>query len=390
MRLKKIIKNELKGKRVLIRLDFNVPMAAGKIKEDFKIVKGLETISFLLKNKCKVVIISHLGQPKNGYDKDFSLKQISQHLSFLLSRKVEFLSYDKFNKFSDIRKKIDNDINLEKDVFVLDNIRFFDGESRNCSRLGKSLSTLADVYVNDAFAVSHRANSSVSSVRKYLPSYSGFLLERELKNMDRALRAEEPLVLIMGGAKISTKVPIIDRLYKKSSNILLGGALINSFYKAKGYNVGKSLIDDSSLKIVEKYLKSKKIVLPIDLLVLAKEGARKVRRVRKVDEVLDTDIIYDIGPETISHFSKYIKKAQTIIWNGPMGMFEDERFRRGTVMVASQVASRAKGRAYGLVGGGETVQALKMSEMESYVDWVSTGGGAMLDYLSGEKLPGIN
>jgi len=391
MKLQKLDKNKIKNKRVLLRCDFNVPISAGKIREDFKIKQSLKTILFLLNNNCEVVLLSHLGQPKNGFDKKFSLKPISIYLSKILARKIEFLSYDKYSKFSDIKKEINLKSKSGQKIFLLDNIRFFNGEDRDCLRLGKSLAGLADVYVNDAFAVSHRANSSVSAVRKDIPCFAGFLLSKELENLEKIIKPKKPLVLVMGGAKIASKAPIIKKLYDKSAYILLGGALVNNFFRAKGFNIGKSLFDEGSDKIVKTYLNSKKIVLPIDVVVGFNDSSGKViKKVKKVNEVSENDFIYDIGPETITLFSKYIKKAKTVVWNGPMGKFEDNNFKKGTIMIASQIATHARGSAFGIVGGGETVEALNLSGMSSYMDWVSTGGGAMLDYLSGEKMPGIN
>lgn len=391
MKLQKLEKNKIKNKRVLLRCDFNVPISAGKIREDFKIKQSLKTIIFLLNNNCELILVSHLGQPKDGFDKKFSLKPIADYLSKILARKIEFLSYNKYSKFNDIKREINLKTKVGQKVFLLDNIRFFKGEDRDCQRLGKSLAGLADVYVNDAFAVSHRANSSVSAVRKNIPSFAGLLLSKELKNLDKIINPKKPLVLVMGGAKIATKLPIIKKLYHKSAHILLGGALANNFFKAKGLSIGKSLFDQGADQIVKDYLNSKKIILPVDVVVGSYNSKKKiVRKVKKINEITENEFIYDIGPETISLFSKYIKKSKTVVWNGPMGKFEDGDFKKGTIMIATQVATHARGSSFGVVGGGETVEALNLSKMSSYVDWVSTGGGAMLSYLSGDKMPGID
>lgn len=391
MKIKKLDKNKVKNKRVLLRLDLNVSIKNGKVREDFKIKQSLKTIELLLRNNCQIVIVSHLGRPQEGvFTKKDSLRPVVKHLSTLLSRKIDFLSFDKYSKFKDIRDRITTLSKKGSNIFVLDNIRFFEGEKRDCKRLGKSLATLADVYINDAFAVSHRANSSVSAVRKYIESYSGLLLQKELINLDKVLKPKKPLILVMGGAKVSSKAPIIQNLYKKASYILLGGAIINNFYLAKGYNIGDSMFDPESEKLVKKLLGSKKIILPSDVVVLTKNSkGKEVKIVRKASEIEDGDTVYDIGPETISNFSSYIKKGKTIVWNGPMGMFEDDRFKNGTISIASEVAICSKGVVFGLVGGGETVEALNLSGFSSYVDWVSTGGGAMLNYLAGKKMPGL-
>lgn len=390
MKLKSLKKNykKIEGKTVFLRVDFNVPISNSKIKEDFKINQSLETINFLLKHKCKIILASHLGQPEKSYDAKFSLSPIAKHLSRILSEKIFFLDFKKYNNFKIIKKEIQNN----DAIFLLDNLRFNSGESRNCKKLGKSLASLADIYVNDAFAVSHRANSSVSSIRyNKIPSFMGLLLEKEINNLNKILNPKKPFCIVMGGAKISSKVPIIKKLYKKADYILLGGALVNNFYLAQGFSVGKSLLDKKGSDIVKTFIKSKKIILPIDLVVKTEINKKKsIIRVKKVDDISENDCILDIGPESILMFSRYIDKSQTIVWNGPMGMFEDPNFKKGTVVIARKIASRSKGRAFGVAGGGETVEALSLSGMKSYMDWVSTGGGAMLEYLSGEDMPGIN
>lgn len=388
MHLRKLKPNfkKIAGKTVFLRTDFNVPMDNSKIKEDFKIRQSLETIDFLIKNKCKVILASHLGQPQSGFEAKYSLAPMAKLLSSLLAQKVFFLDFKKIPKFKDIKKKISQ----SEGLFLLDNLRFYDGEERNCKKLGKSLAGLADVYVNDAFAVSHRANSSVSAIRENLPSYAGLLLEKELNSLDKILNPKKPFVIVMGGSKISTKIPIIKKLYNKADYILLGGALANNFYLAQGYDIGRSLFDHDGLKETKNFLNSKKIILPSDVIVQSLDdfGNEKIVS-KKIDEIDDNDTILDIGPESILDFSKYINKAQTIVWNGPMGKFEDSNFRQGTIIIARQIASRSSGRAFGVAGGGETVESLNLSKMKKYMDWVSTGGGAMLAYLAGEKMPGI-
>ncbi|MDD3711074.1 MAG: phosphoglycerate kinase [Patescibacteria group bacterium] len=389
MKLKNLRKNyrQVVDKTVFLRVDFNVVLSSGKLKEDFKIRQSLETINFLLKNKCRLVLASHLGQPKNGFESKYSLALVAKYLEKILDKKVIFFDYREFSKFSEIRKKILSG----GDIFLLDNLRFYNGEERNCKRLAKSLASLADVYVNDAFAVSHRANSSISAIRSNMPSFMGLLLEKEILNLNKILHPKRPSVVVMGGAKISTKIPIIKKLYSKASYILLGGALINDFYLAQGFNIGKSLVDKDGIKLVKRFLNSKKIILPVDVVVRDESSlAKPIISIKKIAEISDNDRILDIGPETILLFSQYIKKAQTIVWNGPLGMFEDEKFKKGTVIIAREIASRASGRAFGVCGGGETVEALNSSGMSQYMDFVSTGGGAMLSYLAGEKMPGIN
>jgi len=389
MKLKSLTGNikAIKNKKVFLRVDFNVPISGNKIKEDFKIKQSLETINFLLKNNCQIILASHLGQPNNGFEARYSLSPIAKYLSKILKEKIFFLDFKNFSDFKNIREKINK--NKEIKIFLLDNLRFYPGEERDCKRLGKSLASLADVYINDAFAVSHRANSSVSSIRLKKPSFMGFLLEKEIINLNRILKPKKPFVVIMGGSKISTKIPIIKKLYNKSNFILLGGALANNFFLAKGFNIGKSLIDSSGDKIIKEFLNSKKIILPIDVKVLSGGVKNKKISNKIISEISDNDIILDIGVKTIDLFSQYISKAQTIVWNGPMGKFEDVDFKKGTIAIAGDIAIRSRGRAFGVAGGGETVEALNLSKKKKYMDWVSTGGGAMLSYLSGGEMPGI-
>nr|MCU0680433.1 phosphoglycerate kinase [Planctomycetota bacterium] len=248
----------------------------------------------------------------------------------------------------------------------------------------------ADLYVNDAFAVCHREQASVGAIKKFLPAYAGLLLTQEVESLNKVLKPKKPLVSIIGGSKISTKAPLVKKLYAQSNHLLIGGALANNFFLACGYEVGKSLIDKDSIAFAKKYFskskRDKKIILPIDVVV---RNDKKKVTVKKLTAIAKNDMILDIGPESISLFAIYIKKAQTLAWNGPMGKFEEDSFKHGTLAVARLIATRSTGHAFGVVGGGETVEVLKMSKMFEYVDWVSTGGGAMLSYLGGEKMPGL-
>ncbi len=385
MKLKNLKKNidKIKGKTVFLRTDFNVPISSGKIKEDFKIKQSLETIKFLLKNNCKIILASHLGEAGEVYNSKYSLAPIAKYLSRCLATKINFLNFKKFLDFKTIKKEIKS----KNDIFLLDNLRFYPGEKRNCKKLAKSLASLADCYINDAFAVSHRDHSSVSAIRLYLDSYAGLLLEKEILNLNKIFHPQKPFIVIMGGLKISSKLPLIEKLYSKADKILIGGALVNNFYFSQGFNLGDSVVDKNEALLSKKFLKSKKIILASDAIV---QNSNNVIDIKEMSKLSDGDKVLDIGPDSILLFSKYIKKAKTIVWNGPMGMFEDDKFKKGTVIIARKIASRAKGRAFALAGGGETVEALNFSGMKNYMDWVSTGGGAMLSYLSGEKMPGLN
>ncbi len=378
------IKN-IKNKVVFLRVDFNVAIKNGKVMEDYRIIAGLETINFLLERGARLVVATHLGDPKGKPAKEFSVKPVALRLKSLLKKPVKFIP-------EVIGEKVNKAISELKsgELIMLENLRFNSGELINDKKFAKELVAKADIYVNDAFSVCHRKQASVAAVKGYLPSYAGLLLEKEITALNKVLKPTKPLVVIMGGSKISTKAPLISKLYNASNQILLGGALVNNFFKYQKLEIGKSLFDADSLVVVKKFYKGKKlaakIILPVDVVVKTKNGSALVRR---PNEVKSGESILDIGPETISLYSQYIKAAHTLVWNGPMGKFEEPSFKHGTLTTALLVAARSSGKAYGLVGGGETVEALKLTKMEKYIDWVSTAGGAMLTYLGGEKMPGL-
>lgn len=380
--LKKI--SSLSGQTVFLRVDFNVPIKDGKIQEDYRIEAGRETIKFLLAKGARLVIASHLGEPE-GYEAASSLKPVAARLQKLLKRPVKFLPETIGAKVTAAVKAL-----KKGEIVMLENLRFNGGEYKNDAKFAAALAALADIYVNDAFAVCHRDQASVSAIKKYLPSYAGLLLEKEIIALNRVLKPKKPLVVIMGGAKIETKAPLISKLYPAASHILIGGALANNFFKFQGLKIGKSLSDDGSASDIKNFFKGRKlaakIILPQDVVVKTREGRAKVVA---PDAVKAGDTILDIGPATISSFSAYIKKANTLVWNGPLGKFEEASFKSGTMAIAYLIAARSSGLAYGVVGGGETVEALKLTKMSEYVDWLSTAGGAMLAYLSGQKLPGL-
>ena len=376
----------LKNKTVFLRVDFNVALAKGKIKDDYRLIAGLETINFLISKGARLVIASHLGDPKGKPEAAYSLKPVAARLKILLKKPVKLLPEIIGSK---VTKAVTN---LKAgEIIMLENLRFNAGELSNDKKFAQELAKLADIYVNDAFAVSHRAQASVDAIKKYLPSYAGLLLEKELIALNKILKPKKPLIVIMGGAKISTKAPLISKLYKSADKILLGGALANNFFKYQKREIGQSLFDADSLPYVKKFFKkgklTSKIILPPDVVVKTSAGTAQVRRPQ---EVKTNESIFDIGPESISLYARYIKTARTLIWNGPMGKFEEDSYKQGTLSIARLVASRASGAAYGLIGGGETVTALKLTKMAEYVDWVSTAGGAMLTYLGGEKMPGLS
>lgn len=382
----KSIKNykKIKGKKVLLRVDFNVPIKNGQVVDDYRIIRSLDTINYLLDNDCRVILVSHLGKPIPGrYEERFSLKPIVKKITQILKKKIKLI--DDFESLSggNILAGMKNG-----EIVMLENIRYKKGETDNDKKLAKKLAGLADIYINDAFSVCHRAEASVSAIKKYLPFFAGLLLEQEVLNLNKALHPENPLIVLVGGSKIKTKIKLIKNLQKKAHKVLIGGALINNFFKVDGFNVGKSMIDAEYLDFAKK-LNRDNVLLPVDVVVSAGKTGADIR-VRKINEITDSDYIFDIGPETIRLYAREIKKARTIIWNGPMGFFEINIFKNGTMALAQVVGLISKKQSFTVVGGGETVEALRSLGMESGIDWVSTGGGAMLTYLGGEKMPGLD
>ena len=373
----------LENKVVLLRVDFNVPYKEGKIEDDFKMISSLDTIEYLIKHKAKVLILTHFGRPE-GRDGKYSVKPLAVHLKSLLNKPKHSRVQVKFVSDT-IGEKVKKSVSKLKpgNILFLENVRFYKQEKDNDQEFARQLASLADVYVNDAFANSHRAHASMDAIKEYLKPYAGLLLEKEIRNMSDIDR--NGLVVILGGVKTTTKIPLIQRFYGEYSKILLGGALANNFLLNKGMEIGKSLIDKDSLIEIRK-LKKKNIIIPRDVVVSSPSSQT---RVCSVSSLKKKEAIFDIGPDTITLYAKYIKEAKTIIWNGPLGMFEDKQFRMGTLAIARLVAARSRGRAFGIVGGGETVEALKMSKMGEYVDFISSGGGAMLSYLGNKEMPGL-
>ena len=393
----KTIKNlkNLKNKRVLVRVDFNVPVENKKVLEDARMMAVMPTIQFLIKAKAKIILVAHLGRPDGKVVRALRLDPVVAHLSALLDQKVKKLETRdfKFNKKTkDYFKKQIAEM-APGQVMMLDNIRFSPDESKNTGTLAEDLADMADIFVQEGFAVAHRAEASVVGVAKYLPAYAGLLLEKEIKGLEKVMKnAKKPFVFILGGVKVATKAPVVKNLMPKIDNILVGGAIVNTFFKLKGYKVGKSVADDQFIVDVKNCCQHTNIVLPVDLVVGAKDGQKyHVVDVKETPHVIckKDEAIFDIGPKSIELFASYIKKANTIVWNGALGYFEQFPYKTGTLSIARLVASRSKGKAFGVIGGGETLQAMNQVKMSEYVDLVSTGGGAMLEFLSGKKLPGI-
>lgn len=381
---------QLKNKAVLLRVDFNVPMFGKKIRENYKITSSLPTIEYLLKKGARVILITHLGRPDGRAVAEFSLAPVVKELNKLMKargykKKVHFVPAVLGPKAKKARLSL-----LSGEILMLENLRFEKGEEKNDEIFAKELAGGADLLINDAFAVSHREQASVAAIKKYLPAYAGFLLEEEVRALSRVLKPKQPLVSVMGGAKVSDKKFLLEKLYKKSHRMLVGGALANNFLAALGFEVGISLVDKESTKFAKKFIKrgkiDPKIILPREVVVVS-GGQAKVKAVEAIGK---KDKIVDIGPAAITAFAEEIKTAATLIWNGPMGQFEEKRFSFGTLAIGRLIAARSNTPAWGVVGGGETVEAIKLTKMEKYIDWVSTGGGAMLSFLGGEKMPGLS
>jgi len=355
---------DIKGKNVIVRVDFNVPMKGKKIIDDFKIYEIIPTIKHLLKNNARVILISHLGRPE-GKDLKYSLKPVAKELEKILKRKVEFIA--DYSKVKDNKAKL----------ILVENIRFDKREQQGSKVFAKELSELGDVLVFESFASSHRKDSSVYYLPDYLETYAGYRFEYELMNLN--LRKASGRVAVMGGAKISTKISLINKLLPQVDYLIVGGALANNFLKALDFPIGKSLYEPEMIAVCKRLI-NKKILLPIDVVVESKNR----KQVKPVSEVKNYDKILDIGPSTIEYYIDIIKKAKSVIWNGPMGMFEKAGYEKGSYEIALAIAC-AKGNT--IVGGGETLAIIENLKLHNYYNFISTGGGAMLKYLESKNLP---
>lgn len=374
----------LSGRRVLLRVDFNVSLNPDySIADDARIQQALPTIKLLLKSHNTIILLSHLGRPEK-VDSRFSLQNVHKDLKKYLPEEKIILIEDLSDKQAIAEAKAD--------IIMLENIRFHPGEATNNPAFAKYLASLADVYVNDAFSVNHRAAASVVGITKFLPSYGGLLLKKEITMLDKVIKSpKKPVVAILGGSKISTKLQLIDKLIEIADSVLIGGGLANNFLLAKGLPIGKSIVERSELlhtkHLIAHAKKHKtKLLLPVDVTVAGKNDA-KTGTIKAVTEVSARDGIFDIGPHTQAEFGTEIAKARTILWNGPVGYFENPAFRRGTDFLYYAIAENRQ--ATSIVGGGETLAALSQKEHIEAITHISTGGGAMLEYIEHGTLPGI-
>jgi phosphoglycerate kinase len=383
--MKKTVRDiEVEGKRVLVRVDFNVPLAEGRVTDDTRIRAALPTLDYLLEHGAKVILMSHLGRPKGRAVDDLRLDPVSDRLAELLGRPVV--------KLHDcVGPDVETTVARMQpgDVVLLENTRFHPEETSNDPVFARKLASLADVFVNDAFGAAHRAHASTVGVAKYLPSVAGLLMEKEITFLSQALTApEHPFVAILGGAKISDKIGVIDNLLTKVDALLIGGGIANTFLKAQGYEMGQSLVEDDSLNVARKILEraGERLVLPVDVVVADQFDAEANSKVVPVDQVPQDWRVLDIGPETVELFKQKLAGAKTVIWNGPMGVFEFPQFAAGTEAIARILAESG---ATTIIGGGDSAAAVEQAGLADKMTHVSTGGGAALEFLEGKELPGV-
>ena len=380
---------DLKGKKVLLRVDLNVPMKNGAITETSRIEKIIPTINLLIEKQAKIIIMSHIGRPKGKVVEGMSLKPISEKLSFLLKKKVLF-NKDIINENTLLEiNKISNG-----SIIMLENIRFNEGEKTNDKDFSKKMSTLGDIYINDAFSCSHRSHASVEGITKYMPSYFGLQITEEINALKKLTsEIKKPVSLIIGGSKISTKIKIINNLIKKFNNIIIVGGMANTMLKHTGASVGKSICEYECASLIKEIIENSKkyncdITLPKDVIVSKSlNGNGKEKNINEIDE---NDMILDIGSKTISSIETTINKSKTVLWNGPAGYFENPNFQNGTKKILELISQKTKdNKIFSVAGGGETVAAInKFNKFDSFT-FVSTAGGAFLEYLEGKTLPGI-
>ncbi len=381
----------LRGKKVLLRLDWNIPIKGAPKEEDLaKIEKSVKTVHDLRKKGAIVAILTHLGRPVKR-EKELSTVRLLPLAEAYLDCPVMFCGEDILTEEGKLMVKDSLKASKPGDVLLLENVRFYAGEEKNDKKLSQAYADLADYYINDAFASCHRAHSSVAGIPAYLPHFAGPQLMAEVVAVRYLLnRPKKPFVAIIGGAKLSTKIPVIKSLLKTADHILIGGAMAHPFLVAKQLKVGKSLMEKQSLAQAKFLLKNKRIMLPVDVLVADKIHDQAKPKCVPVDQIKAKDMIGDIGTQTMRQWSAVIKKAQTILWNGPLGVAEYEPFAFGSLLVGRVVAARSKGEAYGLVGGGETVPVALQTGMSHWFDHISMGGGSLLEFIANNgKLPGI-
>jgi phosphoglycerate kinase len=381
------------GKKALIRVDFNVPLDKEyNITDDNRITAALPTIKKILSDGGAIILMSHLGRPKDGPTEKYSLKHVVAHLSELLGKKVEFaddcIGAEAIEKAGALKSG---------EVLLLENLRFYKEEEKGDKDFAEKLSKLGDVYVNDAFGTAHRAHASTAVIAQFFPDakYFGYLMAGELANAEKVLNgAEKPFTAIMGGAKVSDKIQLIESLLEKVDNLIIGGGMAYTFAKAQGGSIGKSLVEDDKLDLAKSLIQKAKekgvnLLLPTDSVIADNFSNDANTEAAQNDNIKDGWMGLDIGPESIARFSKTVAESKTILWNGPMGVFEMEKFEKGTKAIADAVVEATNNGAFSLIGGGDSAAAVSKFNLTEDVSYVSTGGGALLEYMEGKELPGV-
>ena len=366
------------GKRVFIRADLNVPIKEGRISNDARIKASLKTIEKALEENCAVIVMSHLGRPKEGaFDKALSLAPVAARLGELLDRPVQLLS------------EIEDSSSINNgDVGLLENVRFLEGETNNSDELGKRMASNCDVFVMDAFGSAHRAHASTNSIANHVDQvFAGYLMDSELSALNSALEApEKPVFAILGGAKVSSKLMLLERLSEFAENIFVGGGILNTFIAASEFEIGRSLYEENMLETAKNIMAKTTIPIPQDVIVSKAFDEKATGIVRGVEDIREDEMVMDIGPETARNWASRLHEAGTIIWNGPLGVFEFDQFGEGTREIAEGIA---RSDAFSLAGGGDTIAAIDKYEVSEGISYISTGGGAFMEFVEGKKLPGV-
>ncbi len=388
--MKKNVKDiDLKGKKVIVRCDYNVPMKDGKITDDIRIRAAMSTVDYLLEQECAVILMSHMGRPKGEPKMEYSLAPVAERLAELLGKEVKFVTSP--TVVDDAVRKAAEELK-GGEVMLLENVRFVKGETDNDPVFAKELAELAEVFVNDAFGTAHRAHSSTAGIADYLPAVSGFLIEKELKFLGEAVEnPQRPFCAVMGGAKVGDKIPVIENLLGKVDTLIVGGGMAYTFFKAMGLEIGTSILDEESIELAGKLLKEAeekgvKMLIPVDAVCAAEFNNDSPAAAYDRDSIPADLMGLDIGPKTIELFSEELKKAKTVVWNGPMGVFEMPNFAKGTYAVAEVLA---QSDAVTVIGGGDSAAAVEAAGLADKMTHISTGGGASLEFLEGKVLPGI-
>ena len=378
---------DVKGKRVFVRVDFNVPMEEGKITDETRIRAAIPTIEQLVNAGAKVILASHLGRPKGEVKEDMRLTAVGERLSELMGKPVTKLDE---SIGADVEAAVNN--MQDGDIILLENVRFHKGEEKNDETLAKEFAKLADLYVNDAFGAAHRAHASTEGIAKHVPAVSGLLMEKELDVLGKALsNPERPFTAIIGGAKVKDKIGVIENLLDKVDHLIIGGGLVFTFVKAMGHDIGKSLLEEDKIELAKGFIEKAKekgvqLHMPVDAVVANEFSKDADTKVVAIDAIPTDWMGLDIGPKTAENYAKVIKQSKLIIWNGPMGVFEMEKFANGTKTVADAMATTD---GYTIIGGGDSAAAVEKFEVASKMDHISTGGGASLELMEGKELPGI-